>query len=426
MASTRTVVVLGASYGGARAAHLLAAGLPAGWRIFLIDRNSYDKPCVDVYVLPRFAVLAGHEHKGFIPTDKIFKIPAETAATHTFIQTRVQGLDTHSVKLARAFPEQGIGSDVLHFDYVVYTLGSPLPNPLNLWDATPDGKPRQDEYRGRKAEAIAGGALGIQFATDIAAVYPGKAVTLLHSRTRLLPRFDEAMHSEIHQALESASVEVVLGERLDLSAVPDETPGQRTVRTDTGRKIRADLVLLCTGQRPNTGFLQELDARTVDIKTGLAHVLPTMQLGVLPSSTADASTLANDLAGMALQEGIAVGEEAETTPYPHIFVVGDAADAVGAIPAGHNADYQASVAARNILRLVGEGAEAAAKADATLESYTPGQPSIKVTLGLHKNVYQVKGVVGVCKAARDDLSAASMWGYFGHPVQDADGEELFC
>jgi hypothetical protein len=30
----------------------------------------------------------------------------------------------------------------------------------------------------------------------------------------------------------------------------------------------------------------------------------------------------------------------EHTPYPHLFVTGDAADAFGAIPAGHNAYAQ--------------------------------------------------------------------------------------
>lgn len=35
-----------------------------------------------------------------------------------------------------------------------------------------------------------------EFVTDIAAIYPSKNVTLLHSRRRLLPRFDPAMHTE--------------------------------------------------------------------------------------------------------------------------------------------------------------------------------------------------------------------------------------
>lgn len=39
--STKTVVILGAAYGGARAARMLAGTLPAGWRLVVIDRNSH-------------------------------------------------------------------------------------------------------------------------------------------------------------------------------------------------------------------------------------------------------------------------------------------------------------------------------------------------------------------------------------------------
>jgi len=39
--STKTVVILGAAYGGARAARMLAGTLPADWRLVVIDRNSH-------------------------------------------------------------------------------------------------------------------------------------------------------------------------------------------------------------------------------------------------------------------------------------------------------------------------------------------------------------------------------------------------
>ncbi|KAJ6452884.1 hypothetical protein C8R47DRAFT_262616 [Mycena vitilis] len=485
---SKTVVVLGGAYGGARAAQLIAAGLPEGWRIVLVDRNSHVN---HVYILPRLAVLAGHEHKAFIPYNNIFNVPEAKAdsAKYTFLQAHVQSLSANSVKLLRAFPELGIDTDELHFDYAVYALGSHLPSPLNLWHASPERKlpAVHHAYGGTKAESIAwlkgkqraiedagsvlvvgGGALGIQFATDIAEVYPEKRVTLLHSRHRLLPRFDGAMHTEILQALESANVDVILGERLDLAA----TGSERTVRTTTGRSIAADLVLLCTGQRPNTELLRALDPHTVDSSTALARVLRTMQLGVLappptPQSPAsniatpplepasvsppvqdDAALLAAALEEIALLDACADADESEGvdaeaespqiedpadavddsepthTPYPHIFVVGDAADAFGAIPAGHNAYYQAEVAARNVLRLINAGAGAGAGEE--LDRYTPGVPAIKVSLGLKKNVYQVNGVVGVGKETRDDLNAAAIWGYFGCPVSpgEEDGEGM--
>jgi hypothetical protein len=62
----------------------------------------------------------------------------------------------------------------------------------------------------------------------------------------------------------------------------------------------------------------------------------------------------------------------------HIFAIGDCAE-TGAIQAGHTAYWQAEVAARNVCRMI-EKQEGRAKE--TLESYKPGAPCIKLTLGL--------------------------------------------
>ncbi|KAJ7932899.1 hypothetical protein B0H13DRAFT_2262935 [Mycena leptocephala] len=633
--NAKTVVVLGASYGGARAAQVIAAGLPEGWRLVLIDRNSHLN---HVYVLPRLAVLPRHEHKAFIPYDNIFNLgehPSTNQLRCTFIQATILSLGSHSLTLSRAVPELGVGGDgVLCFDYAVYALGSRLPAPLDLWDTSAasstctstctsssnsssactsnldanaiNGKPAilRAPYGGMKAEGIAwlkrkqrvveeaasvlvvgGGALGIQFASDIASVHPSKRVTLLHSRARLLPRFDEEGEesggctrrsfleslfvpsssppcpvpnadiryaSAVLQALHTLNVHVVLGERVDLaslqaapssdSANDSATTGGRTVRTTTGRVIGADLVLLCTGQTPNTALLRALDPRVVDPASGLARVGRGMQLAIPPPPSNirgttpngrgattpptdgggagagkegvaprapppapatdhgdqdDASLLATALAEIELLdaegdaasglsssssddgleadsldsshshaneldkraaepaafEAASVDDDEDRTlhnadseatqadeliPYPHIFAIGDAADAFGALPAGHNAWAQGEVAGRNVLRLIehsssshssltdkrgsegGEGCEGRGgregwegkeKEDEELETYTPGPPAIKVSLGLHKTIYQVNGTVGV--TVGEDLNAAAMWGVFG-------------
>lgn len=143
------------------------------------------------------------------------------------------------------------------------------------------------------------------------------------------------------RSLEAADVEIILGERLDLESAKSgkvNDRGQRVVRTMNGREIAADLLvgfhlavtcsiselnstsdqMLCTGQTPNTELLKEWDPRTVEPTSSLAHVLPSLQLCV-------------------------VGEAAGTTPYPHIFAIGDAADAFGAIAAGHTAFNQVRI-----------------------------------------------------------------------------------
>lgn len=155
--------------------------------------------------------------------------------------------------------------------------------------------------------------------------------------------------------------------------------------------------------------------QSVDPMSKLAYVLPTMQLGVIPAEpSAEATEPEADIASLSLSDDpspsssnsaalsagidasvlhtdseIDAEEEAEfetlpETPFGHIFVVGDSADAFGAIKAGHTAYWQAEVAARNILRLVSreESEPDEQEKELELESYMPGLPAIKVSLGI--------------------------------------------
>lgn len=431
----KTVAVLGAAYGGNRAAQILAAGLPEGWRVVLVDRNTHFN---HVYVMPRLAVLPGHENKAFIPYTRVFwKNTPLRESPHVLLHAHVLSIHPDHAILSKAFPEHGIPTSRLDFDYCVYALGSQLPDPLNLWGPLPSKgvlKIANPSYNGTKKDSVewlkhnqkvveeapsvlvvGGGALGIQFATDIAHVYPNKAVTLLHSRHRLMPAYDEELHLEVLKGLESLNVNVILGERLDLDSADDANAklnerGQRVVRTLKGREIAADLVMLCTGQKPNTSLLKDMDSNTINPANNLAHVLRTMQLGVLspskivspqiatppepenpveveaaaiegldtPEAEATAPVQSPEEQLRAALEKISLAEEeaiarekngerspslysessdeeeveeeeaSKWTPYPHFFCVGDSADAFGAIKAGHTAYWQGEVAGRNI------------------------------------------------------------------------------
>ncbi|PPQ85979.1 hypothetical protein CVT25_001678 [Psilocybe cyanescens] len=446
---TKTIVVLGAAYGGARAAQILAAGVPEGWKVILIDRNSHAN---HVYVMPRYTVLPGHEYKAFIPYDKVFLVDPPKSE-HIRLHAQVISIRPHHIKLSRSFPELGFPTDTITFDYAIYALGSHLPPPLNLWGPSSYKyleSPKSNEtfdtevkYTGLKAQAcdwfkekqkvikdaptvlvVGGGALGIQFATDIKSVYPEKEVTLLHSRSRLLPRFDEGMHDEISSSCEAMGINLILGERLDLGSIEKgeaktNEAGQKIVRTVTGRKIAADLLLLCTGQAPNTGLLKAMDPTTVSDSTGLVHVLKTMQIYSPTQNITgeESSSLVDALDKLSVDAEKALGPMA--TSYPHIFAIGDAADAFGAIPAGHNAYSQGELASRNIIRLI-KASESKSDADAVdepLEEYAPGLPAIKVSLGLTRAVYQVGPNIGLKTDGVPDLQAALIWPFFGQKVE---------
>ncbi|KAL0565631.1 hypothetical protein V5O48_016390 [Marasmius crinis-equi] len=500
MSSTKTIAVLGAAYGGNRAAQILAANLPEGWRIVLVDRNTHFN---HVYVMPRLAVLPGHENKAFLPYTRVFwKNNPIRESPHVLLHAHVLSVHPHHAILSKAFPEHGIPTTRLDFDYLVYALGSQLPDPLNLWGPLPSTgvvKIPNPSYNGTKTDGVAwlkhnqkvveeapsvlvvgGGALGIQFATDIANLYPTKSVTLLHSRHRLMPAYDEELHLEVLKGLESLNVNVILGERLDMDSASDANPklnerGQRVVRTLKGREISADLVMLCTGQKPNTDLLKSMDESTINPANNLAHVLRTMQLGVLTPSKIASPTVptppepevslepaevalaevtapaqspeeqlkaALEKISLAEQEALAAGsgsdsgssspsissdeEELEEqvqereepvekwTPYPHIFCVGDSADAFGAIKAGHTAYWQGEVAGRNIVRMIKNAS--AVDEEEPLEDYYPGPPAIKVSLGLRKAAFQVRGVVGVKDDGVDDLQAPIIWTSWGYEI----------
>jgi len=73
------------------------------------------------------------------------------------------------------------------------------------------------------------------------------------------------------------------------------------------------------------------------------------------------------------------------SPYPHIYVVGDAADAFGALKAGHTAWGQAEIAADNVVALI-KSTKAnkvwSFQQDVQLRNYVPPAPAITVSLGL--------------------------------------------
>ncbi|KAI0073966.1 FAD/NAD(P)-binding domain-containing protein [Panus rudis PR-1116 ss-1] len=523
----KTVAVLGASYGGCRAAQILAQQLPSDWRVVLIDRNSHMN---HLYSLPRFAVIPGHEHKAFIPYTHLFVPPKEDAgkqenqeetsdaqsatspdlSRHLILHAQVTSLQPNSLTLSRSFPEYGI-DHTLHFDFMVYALGSHLPAPIDLWgpvgdeantekennstetissvhtasstndspssspsslspssdlstrvdnpehlaqrmaqvsmNDNPHTKPVQDilppgskaaaiqwltRFRARIERApsvlvVGGGALGIQYATDIAEVFPNKPVTLLHSRDQLLPKFDERMHDEILETMQSLNVTTILGERLDLSwpgktVINEKGESERIVRTLSGREVRAGMILLCTGQKPNTGLIEEFLPDCIAKEGpsyGYTHVKRSLQVAVpaseahkypspAPPSHLESSPEKNDN-----EEKEAGQEETQpeleddpnlVVPYPHIFAIGDAADAFGAIKAGHNAFWQGETAGRNVVRLI--------KGDDKLEKYNPGPPAIKVSVGLNKAIFQINGVVGTKSDVSEDLDTGLMWKFY--------------
>ncbi|KAE8232324.1 hypothetical protein CF326_g2649 [Tilletia indica] len=398
------------------------------------------------------------------------------------------------------------------YTHLIYALGSHLPDPLRT-EARTKGEGmnwmREIQDRVRDAEDIVlvgGGALGVQFASDIASVHgtvssaphpscasqasaqqevtnkkkkKKKRVTLIHSRQRLLPNFDERIHEIALKRLTELGVDVVLGERLALTdgcprgsatvedrvklprasidgsssssastswTVDQETttkkegnqlldvrnasaaevsnaasrPGRKLVRTTAGKLFHADVLLLCTGQQPNSSLLGKLSPSSVDPRTRLVKVRRTLQVERLPGTenwggVMEAKAPCGDCdcfidrkmdaphehlsssncdCGLLKQNEDAEEEvEDRSRCLGNVYAIGDCADAFGALNAGYQAWAMADVAAENVLRdlgVVGEQGKGMGMGTGPklLKRFKPVPPMLKLSLGLGTMAWQ--------------------------------------
>jgi NADH dehydrogenase FAD-containing subunit len=65
----------------------------------------------------------------------------------------------------------------------------------------------------KKTAVIGGGAVGIEMSSDIKSFYPEKHVTLVHSRSQILPHFGLRLHEHVVEAFEKLGIEIIFQER---------------------------------------------------------------------------------------------------------------------------------------------------------------------------------------------------------------------
>ncbi|GJN92936.1 hypothetical protein Rhopal_005979-T1 [Rhodotorula paludigena] len=433
-AATRNVVVLGASYAGARAAELLSRTLPSTHRVVVIDRQSHFN---HLYLHPRVSVVPGHAAKTFIPLQGVVPGPAadtvdlsKKPARHVVVHASVTALSEDYVELDRdlleherdldgdeeevekltseleaakldASPKQKkAATRRLSWEYLIYAFGCQLPPCLTSPSRTKKDGVAFLEALGdkiKKATSIliaGGGALGIQFATDIADLYnndenrthlkldegesapPKKRITLVHSRDRFLPMYKQEMHDEIVRRLKVLGVDFVLGERVALPDQKEDEPGaMKSIKLKDGREVEYDLLLRCTGQKPNSQVMRDFLPEALD-EWGFIKINPTLQV--------DTSTRPS------------VSDKLRRNMYS----IGDVA-AAGVIKAGHTGWNQAGVATQNIMCCIETDALNARRSqdgekseEPALVDYEKSPPQIKVTLGLKHSCTELVKAMG--------------------------------
>lgn len=335
------------------------------------------------------------------------------------------------------------------YTHLIYALGSHMPDPLKHESYTKkDSMHWMERNQNRIRESqdiilVGGGALGVQLAGDIASYYnkigQKKNITLIHSRDRLLPNFDPQVHTLALEQLQKLGVQIHLGHRLAIAdgcplgssvkqlhidnAQPSElrqdgiasVPGstRHRIRTTLGLEQECDLLLMCTGQQPNSELMAEFSPSSVSPQSRLIHVLPSLQVmqheagasqqpfdAVPPCKDCDCF-LDKKSAGADMD----FEEKLHVLPHhiPNVYAIGDVADAFGALNAGYQAWFMAEVAAENILRDIlrvkssdTPDRKVPDNEPIPLKHFEPGPALLKLTVGLNSNVVQ--------KAPASDLS----------------------
>ncbi|KAK7745814.1 hypothetical protein SLS53_002531 [Cytospora paraplurivora] len=269
--NAKNVVVVGGSFAGIQLVRRLAETLPTGYKVVWVEKNSHLNYS---FVFPRFSVMAEHEHMAFIPYDGVGRGAPSGIVTHIhdtavdITQTQVLLASGHSIDYA----------------YLAIATGSSQQIPVQVISTERENacyelRTVQELIRiNQKIAVVGGGAVGVQLSSDIKDFYPAKEVTLINSRDHLLSPFGKRLQDYALNALRNElNVRVLLNERPKLPAHGNLATSAKLTFSD-GREEEFDLIIGCTGQRPNSAILASLLPGAISKQTSRILVQPTLQV----------------------------------------------------------------------------------------------------------------------------------------------------
>lgn len=228
----QNIVIIGASFAGFQAAQRILAGLPRNSRhtVVVVEPHTHLN---FTWVLPRFCVIEGHEHKAFIPYKPF--IESHPKERLNWIQDRVVEISGNAVKLQ--------GGEKISYANLVIAIGGSSSNGLpgrlvsdEKREAIEEVKRVQNRIKaGSNIVVVGGGATGVELVADAKDTYPKKNFTLIHSRDGLMHRFGPRLQKEALESLQALGINVILGERV---VAEDKVTG--TITMKSGKTIDCD------------------------------------------------------------------------------------------------------------------------------------------------------------------------------------------
>lgn len=131
----------------------------------------------------------------------------------------------------------------------------------------------------RRILIVGGGPIGVEVAGEISEAYPDKSITLLEAGPRLLAGTSELAAQHVSAVLSARGISILVGEGLESSTTKGQDifagPGQAI--TTNKRQLDYDLMVWCTGGRPNTAYMKARLGGALD-ERGRIRVDPTLRV----------------------------------------------------------------------------------------------------------------------------------------------------
>ena len=238
---TARVIVVGGGYGGSAAAKLLDEAADV---VLVEPRETF----VHNVATLRAAVDPVWADRMFIPYDRLL-------SRGRIVRDRAVRASAGAVELA--------SGATLSADFLVLATGStyPFPAKFDIDDRAAARARFEALHRGllraERVLLVGGGPVGLEFAGEIKAAWPGKQVAIVEQGPELMPGdFPTPFRAELRRQLDQMGVDLLLGTQL--KALPDTEPGRAapfSVTTGSGTEITADIWFRCFGEAPATGYL---------------------------------------------------------------------------------------------------------------------------------------------------------------------------
>ncbi|KAF9043095.1 FAD/NAD-P-binding domain-containing protein [Panaeolus papilionaceus] len=244
------IVVIGGGGCGAQVARRLSEKL---------DHNKYNLILVTArpyYThLPAWIRMSvtdeGHlEHRAHMTYNYLFK-----DGKGSFVVGKVASINTQEGTVGGVLMMES--GETLEYEVCILTPGSIWPGPLNIPDTKETTEAHLRDWRHKFDEAndivlVGGGAVALEYSGEIKDKWPDKRVTIVHGDNLLLnDAYPKYFRRDVAKDVRKRGVDLILNDWVDDMTICDAS----TIETRNGRKLIADLVVSCTGPKPNTGFV---------------------------------------------------------------------------------------------------------------------------------------------------------------------------